>query len=1014
MRLKRGLVAYLGFVALACVLAPQPARGGESPDIFRLQEWLGRHWRNEVVSFDAGPAALQHAKAGHALVGPAGEAVAYQIARRGGESAIEFAADLAAFETRTYRFQPRRADPVTDLRLEETAELVHIGNALIGVSVPKVLKPGAGPIAGVRLASGRWVGGSSLRTPQASGAYSVEIVSRGPVAAEVVCRLRIAGEVRWELRLRVQANEPVVLVDETYALGPGAVFELDLSQGFEPDTLFYRYGRSAPGDANSVGQLASWKIAADSQQPVFMWEPWLHWWERQRQGNWFALYREDHEDMLAVGAREPGVWVDPTQPRAARAQAQIPLRLQGNRLSLPLPLAAGARKWMIGAHDKDASLDRWKRGNRRHAPPPQQYLIKHGDFPLERVRRYVFDWTRGNAEGPRLLVRPGDIGRLRARFRPEPRRLADLAKAPLTQYALDDAIVHYLASGDRALGRHLAATAVRWTQEAVNMFLQQGELVTIGFAPHHQTRILWAINLADAAGAPELLPAELRARLEAQLAFLAYTVNRADYWSPERGFSANPNMTSTVAAFQAALACTIREHPMASSWVANAMRELKNNQLDRWADDNGGWLEAPHYAMVSYDYLLGAFLMTHNAGFNDYLFDPKMKKVIEWLAKISTPPDPEAGGHRAFPPIGNTLVRESSGKFGAVAFLWKERDPVFAAEMQWMHRQHGSPVMPGIGGFFPMLAGYRKVLIDPLLPERVPAYGSEWFPKTGVVLRNEYPGNRETQLHLIAGSNHAHYDRDSGSITIWGKGRIVANDFGYYGEAPAEDHSMVVSPAAADNQLMNVVRFDPGKEIDYLRGTKSDAWDRAIVFLKGRPLDPNYFVMSDVLRRGPPGTWRLWLAASQVELSGDRALARGLHDVDTDVYIVRPRGLPLKTESKSRQSYGMTAGKYGRHPMTQQGLVAPIEKAITSVVYPRLRGEGEPRVTPLADGRGLRVETSRGIDYIFLSEVPLVYSDERIRFQGTVGVARIRAEGPVLWLGEAGSISAGAETITRH
>jgi hypothetical protein len=42
--------------------------------------------------------------------------------------------------------------------------------------------------------------------------------------------------------------------------------------------------------------------------------------------------------------------------------------------------------------------------------------------------------------------------------------------------------------------------------------------------------------------------------------------------------------------------------------------------------------------MVSYDYLVGCFLMAHKAGFNDYLFDPKMGKVIEWMAKISTPP----------------------------------------------------------------------------------------------------------------------------------------------------------------------------------------------------------------------------------------------------------------------------------------------------------------------------------------------------------------------------------------
>ena len=39
-------------------------------------------------------------------------------------------------------------------------------------------------------------------------------------------------------------------------------------------------------------------------------------------------------------------------------------------------------------------------------------------------------------------------------------------------------------------------------------------------------------------------------------------------------------------------------------------------------------------------------------------------------------------------------------------------------------------------------------------------------------------------LHMIVGSHYQHYDFDSGSIIVWGKGRIVADDFGYYGRAP--------------------------------------------------------------------------------------------------------------------------------------------------------------------------------------------------------------------------------------
>src|SRR5206468_23071 len=121
------------------------------------------------------------------------------------------------------------------------------------------------------------------------------------------------------------------------------------------------------------------------------------------------------------------------------------------------------------------------------------------------------------------------------------------------------------------------------------------------------------------------------------------------------------------------------------------------------------------------------------------------------------------------------------GQFGTIAYLWRERDPAFAAEMQWMYRQQGAPPEPVVGGFVPSLAGFRSLLLDRTLPEKAPGYRSEWFPRTGVILRSHFPSARETQLHLVAGPNHAHYDRDSGSFTLWGKGRVVANDFGYYG-----------------------------------------------------------------------------------------------------------------------------------------------------------------------------------------------------------------------------------------
>ena len=41
-----------------------------------------------------------------------------------------------------------------------------------------------------------------------------------------------------------------------------------------------------------------------------------------------------------------------------------------------------------------------------------------------------------------------------------------------------------------------------------------------------------------------------------------------------------------------------------------------------------------------------------NAGYSDYLYAPRMRKVIEWFATISTPCDSRTGGFRHQPAIG--------------------------------------------------------------------------------------------------------------------------------------------------------------------------------------------------------------------------------------------------------------------------------------------------------------------------------------------------------------------------
>ena len=1014
----RWLIVTIFFaISFTSSLSAQPSVADDNG--FVVRDFLGRTWRNEAIRFTASTTQLASARAGLPLVGPDNKPVLYQIVPDAGGSpaAIEFLANLDAFEEKSYRFanDPGYLPASTDLNVDETEKFVRLSNNRTGISVRKKLAMGEGPIEGIRLTSGQWVGNSLLVTRKQVLSYNIEVIARGPVYAEILCDITFGNAQFWRLRLRLMANEPVILVDEEFSRDDDASFQLLLSPRFSPDRLYYRYGKGHL--ANREGKLATWRIPSRDNHDAlaFVLEPWLHWWESERQGTWFGLYNEQSEDLLAIATRAPSRWVRPDRLEE-RASAQTYLTSARAGLKWTLDFKGGGREWMVSALNKDTSLAPLQSNNLYQAPLPQQYQIKHSAFPLDRIKNYITHWRADEGDHPRLLVTKKDIIRSCNNFHADPTKVSSYRKLPIGANQMDEPILYYLCTKDPELGQNLADTAIKWTQDAVDMLVRQDALVTLGFAPHQQTVIMTAINLADAIWSSSQLSTEMRERLKAQLAFLGYTVNSDDYWSPARGFAANPNMTSTVAAYRALLGAIIPSHPMAATWVRNGTSELKE-QLDHWSDENGGWLEAPHYAMLSFDYLLGTFLVAHNGRFNDFLHHPRMKKVAEWFAKISTPSDSGLAGHRHLPPIGNTYLREPTAEFGLVAHLWQNKDPEFAAHMQWMHRQQGSPQEPVLGGFAPMFAGYRQMLLDPSLVAKAPMYASELFPSTGVMLRNHFPSNRETQLYLIAGPNHAHYDQDSGSFTLWGKGRLIANDFGYQGNMPADDHNMIVAPGAPGRAIMKVTAFSAGTHLDYVRGIKSDTWARQIAFIKdSHALGPNYFVIADSLARSESAVWRLWLSADEVAVAGQHALAIGHEDVDTDIYFVHPANVDLTTEQKIRETPGITAGRYGTTSTTQTGLIATNDKGsgFVVVVYPRLKTEeAQPVVIDLADGRVIKVKSAAGTDFIFLGQAPFSYQDRHISFNGTVGLVQIRDQEVYIALGAEGSLKAYGKMVNK-
>lgn len=999
-------------------------------DGFQLKDYLGREWRNESVRFLLTPENLKHIDAGHALLGPNGKRVAYQraIQAPGQPTAIEFLADLNPMETRSYVFDTGNDAPNTDLIVDETDSSLRISNSLTGIAIRKKLLPAQGPIEALRLSSGKWIGTSRLDPALVPAKYSATVVAKGPVFIEILCSAEFGGGGSWQTRFRLNANEPVVLVDEVMSLGAlTGTFSVSLTENFNPDKVFFRSGM----DTKNISRNLLNNIEKGT---VYKLEPWLHWYESINQGPVFSVFNDTGTDLLSVAAREASIWIDPKIPVAQRANPRVHAIQDDTGLHLDFPLRNGQRKWMLSALSKESTLAILKEPyGPVLSPLPYRYLIKHGHFPLNTIKDYVLEWNGDSGNFPRMLVTKAQVNQYRARVTAAQRttfinNMDRYLREELTQYNMGEAIAAYFATEDARLGAHLLKGALQMMQLTVESFTIQEQRRSpagviygeepYGAKPHNQQYIGAVPLLVDAALSTGLATPEQRRQLLGQLAFVGYSLNRPDYWSVERGFAGTPNMTTSVNGYRIATACIIPSHPNAAEWIKDGMAELKS-QLTDWSDSNGGWLEAPHYAMVSFDQILSSFVMAHNAGFNEYLFDPKVKLIMNWFSKVATPPDSRARGKRHQPPIGHGYISEPCGEFGIVASLYKNRDPNFASEMQWMYHQQGSYGEPGIGGSYPGFAGYRQVLLDETILEKAPAFESEKFPNVGVILRNHFPSARESHLHLLAGSfgngYRSHWDDDSGSFTLYGKGRIIADDWGY-GVYPADDHNLLDAPEVRANPIFRINTFAPSKSFDYVSGARGP-WQRQIVFLKDADsAAPNYFVFCDTAKTAAPGTWRLWLTAAQVALGKNSARVEGKDDVDTDVFFAATGAVELRTELRTRRcNFGIGLdGKEGPTETTQVGLMTTPSPttALTYILYPRLKTEKTPGFTSLADGKAIKIESDSGTDYVFISSTPFAFKDEVVSFEGKVGAVRLRGKQLTLNLGEGGTIRAYGESLT--
>jgi len=1032
-RVVRGLI-------LICMIVLQPvhALAEATLQTFTLTDYLEHDWSNELVFFDLTKEATEAAAKDVSLLRPDGTIAACQFVETDRGRRVAFLADLPASKTGEYRLVASQSkSPATSLRVEKSANTIRLENELVGVEIRQTLEANEGPISGVRLRSGGWIGNSSLRVERPLVAYEATVTANGPVYAEVLVTALFEDDKRWTMRLRVIDGEPVVVVDETFLLERGpSRWELDLTSKFEPNHGIFRTSWYRP--TYWPGHVLFSRPLFEGKRDPFVLLPWIDW-SDGHQVSCVSLYREDsgaafvhdktkrtllrqfrgkdiadalpdNRDVLFFAAGQAGKWARPGKDWGP--DLGVPLKAVDGRAAFHFQLAGPARRWMLGTstlentHVPDADL-----------MEAERYAIKHCGTSLQQVGDMTLVW--GGADAAKRYPRVGfGTKQSEAAGRKQ-------ARKTLASTRPDRVFLKYVQAWDEANGQHIRRHDEKvWTHT----------ICRPGFIP-----------VVDAAMGSGFLTSEQFVTLRARLAFMGYKFGSPDFYSYHRGWRANPNMTTTRYSLVGLLGCLLADHPKAKDWYDMGSREVLR-QLDEWVGPNGGWLESPHYQSLLGDGVMLLCVANRN-GISDDVFHPNLLKTTQYLAKICTPPDTRFGNLRHLPAVGNTYRLETSGFFGILAKLYRKRNPEAAEALQWMWLQQGKPMWTGIGGGSGIASVMSTLVDDTWEDVDPPKWGSEVFPNSGTVLRSHFPGPRETYMYVLHGKFTQHYDNDRGSFSLWGKGQPLCLDWGYVEPYSSDMHNMLTSGKGVGT----VAAFHTSDTADYLHVDRGP-WQRQVLFLKdSSPEGPNFFVVRDTSSGN--GRWHQWFYTKQpLAVDGDVVRMSGQADVDLDIWFANKRAaefqrmtraqaaeaterppsspnvaiglesssdLGLEDEEEATNfivtrdvAKSCPTGVLGSHgsnelrSMRQRGLSLPVggNKPVMVVCYPRLKSEAAPTFTELAGGRGVKVVSSQGVDYAFLSSKPFSYKDKDVQFHGVAGTIRIRREGNTMTLPVGGSI----------
>jgi hypothetical protein len=689
----------------------------------------------------------------------------------------------------------------TDLQLKEFEEGVEVTTSKFGARFPLGRRrfadpvPAAdvpAPVAALRLADGTWCGGSEWYGAKRIVAFESTLTGRGPVYGEVRLRYRFddgvvldmrarlaAGDSQFDWRVAVTPYDAEAAVKQVVEPWPEenplapreeclrAGWRLMLNPGLEKLSFQVRpeFGENRWGVHEWQGSSFS-DAAVDvsvAQEPAGLLVnlvPWNDWWNSSTKTE-LTFATPDRGQVYAVRTLDAHAWVEPASrgtfaPWGNRRMRQqwIPLvRGDDGSAYLQIGLSPGFRRLRFGGAGVEVGLD------------------------LDRLSQRVLDWPGGQREHPRLYLSGDELRAVQRRASSvaaiRPLVAAAGKPGPLPALADNAAVGAWLLSGDRRV-----AATVGLTERL------HGHLALFGDFDRMRSTFQLC-GLYDAAMTGDLLTVAERRIARARMASLAYLIADAETWSMERGYcSGNLNMSVAHVLNQGILACLLSDHPRSGEW-ADAGLDMLEMALDKNVGPAGEWPESiANYASVSVSALLPLAIAARSAGWDDFVDDTRMKRLLLFLAKQYTPPDPRGAENirqaiSVLPPVGRGGARGRNGLPGLMASATAVSDPAYSAALQWTWMRSGSP--PEIPDA--RLGGWEHVVLDRTIPARNPGWTFDVFPRSGGIIRRGIGTPHEWYVPLLADPADAFPSEFGGLPIVFAKGApVIARFSGGYAE----------------------------------------------------------------------------------------------------------------------------------------------------------------------------------------------------------------------------------------